>query len=160
MNKKLIIYSLFFVLHISTVYAETIQNGCDNVRYHEIQAVWQINEYTCKSGEFLPANTDGCKKCPDGHVCNGGTFTFNPERSQGIQYGNFEQNTPFACSSNMPALLKAVYEPVTVTLNFDDDNGHTTWTTCSYNGLVNLPESPTREGYDFVGWKVVQTNNE
>ena len=56
--------------------------------------------------------------------------------------------------------MYAVYKPVTVTLNFEDENGNTTTTTCTYDGLVNLPEPPTRVGYDFKGWKLVPKNNE
>ena len=60
---------------------------------------------------------------------------------------------------NFPSDFYAVYDPVTVTLNFDDDNGNTTQTTCTYDGLINLPTPPTREGYDFVGWKIETNNN-
>ena len=51
-----------------------------------------------------------------------------------------------------------IFRPKTMTLNFDDGNGNTTTTTCTYGGLVNIPDTvPTRPGYTFTGWVVRQT---
>ena len=32
----------------------------------------------------MPANTDGCVKCPENSYCAGGTYTFNETMTQGI----------------------------------------------------------------------------
>ena len=89
----------------------------------------------------------------------GGTFDANSDKYQGAEIDSIGTSTMNnVCADNFPTDMYAVYEPKTVTLNFDDDNGNTSSTTCTYDGLVNLPEPPTREGYDFVGWKL-QTSN-
>ena len=98
-------------------------------------AIYEINTYNCANGTYLPADGIECISCPTGYTCAGGNYTYNPSNRQGIIAN-------------------------TVTLNFNDDNGNTTITTCTYDGLVNLPEPPSRVGYDFVGWKIIQPNNE
>lgn len=117
--------------------------------------------YTCNSGYFLPADTLGCQPCPSGHICNGGTFEYNPTKSQGITFTRpINANVTHGCSVNFGTHLVPIFQPNTVTLNYDDGVGNTASTSCTYDGLVNLPPTPpTREGYDFKGWKVV-TNNE
>ena len=42
-------------------------------------AIYEINEYHCDVGYFLPANTLGCRPCPNGFTCPGGTFEFDPD---------------------------------------------------------------------------------
>ena len=133
--------------------AETISNMCSDIRLHELKAIYQKSEYSCQAGTFLPADTEGCKICPTGHTCNGGNFVFNTEKSQGIKYNNFATNTEYACSVNMPALLSAVYEPNTITINWDDGT-NTTQNTCVYGQSITLPPTPVRPGYKFGGWRV------
>lgn len=150
MKKIFIIFISSFYL-MSNVLADT--TVCETKL---MRALYEPIEYTCDSGYFLPANTAGCRQCPNGHTCSGGTFAFNPTTSQGIVYAKPIQSVSNnSCSSNFAHNLIAIYEPVTVTLNFYDNNGNTTSGSCTYDGLVILPETPTREGYDFVGWKLV-----
>ena len=126
-----------------------------------MRAVYEPIEYTCDDVYFLPANSINCRVCPSEHTCSGGTFAFNPTTSQGIVYTKpIQQSSSYSCSVNFAHNMVAMYEPKTVTLNYDDGSGNTTTTTCAYDGLVNLPPTPTREGYDFVGWKLETNNNE
>ena len=86
-------------------------------------------------------------------MCNGGTFEFNHEKSQGIKYGNFAPNTPKVCSSNMPGMLSAVYEPNKITLNWIDRDT-ITQTQCTYDTPIVFPSEPVRPGYKFMGWQI------
>ena len=150
--KKL--FFIFIVLFATNAFANVM---CEDAT--DYYAIYEPNTYTCDTGYYLPANTDGCVACPTGFTCNGGTFSFNENVYQGAVINSVGTSTMNnVCADNFPVDLYAVYEPVTVTLNFNDDNGHTSTTTCTYDGLVNLPEPPTRVGYDFKGWKL-QTNN-
>ena len=76
--------------------------------------VYEINTYTCSSGQYLPANTLGCVSCPVGFTCNGGTFDFNPDYFQGIDFdvkniSNTQINN--ICAINFPTDLFAAHEP-------------------------------------------------
>ena len=153
MKKLYIIFIVLFTTDAFALYNTNIPNACGT--YPKIRAVFIPNEHTCQSGYFLPANVDGCRPCPTDHVCSGGTFAFNEHQSQGIKYKTLTRNSANSCASNISHKLVAKFTPNTVTLNFDDDNGNTTSGSCTYDGLVNLPPTPTREGYDFVGWKLV-----
>lgn len=148
---------------------EDVVDGCDSeiLGIHNtvsIEAVFEPINITCQSGQYLPANATSCVSCPGEATCSGGTYTFNETRTQGIIFNNpISEGKINGCISNLLGIsdnvvVEAIYEPVTVTLNFDDDNGNTSTTTCTYDGLINLPEPPIREGYDFVGWKL-QTSN-
>ena len=77
-------------------------------------AVYEPNSYTCNPGEYLPANTLGCVSCPVGFVCNGGTYNFNPDYFQGIDFNPSNiSNTQInnICAANFPTDLYSVYEP-------------------------------------------------
>ena len=56
----------------------------DNNNHSEIPAIFTPNEHTCLTGEFLPANIDECRACPQNGTCTGGTYTFDESLSQGI----------------------------------------------------------------------------
>jgi NAD-dependent dihydropyrimidine dehydrogenase PreA subunit len=117
-----------------------------------------LDEYICLSGTFLPAGSDTCSACPAGYTCAGGTFTFNENYYQGAVINSIGTSTMNnVCADNFPADMYAVYEPDTVSLTWDDGNGNTTTSTCTYDGLITLPPEPTRPGYIFNGWKI-QTN--
>lgn len=63
-----------------------VHKGCssdlDSLSY--LRATFAPTEYRCMSGEYLPANTDHCEKCPDLYNCNGGTYSFNEYKNQGV----------------------------------------------------------------------------
>ena len=61
----------------------------DNNNHSNMFASFTINKHTCINGEFLPADIDGCRSCPTGFVCAGGTYSFNKNKSQGIYMGRF-----------------------------------------------------------------------
>lgn len=65
---------------ISTATANVCADNFPSAMY----AVYSINQYTCDAGYYLPADADGCKKCPENHYCGGGTYTFNETTNQGI----------------------------------------------------------------------------
>ena len=123
---------------------------------YELYAIFTPKTVVCDDNEFLPANSLTCQQCPNGYTCTGGSFTFNEQKASGIDYNQKITNSANnVCALNFPSELYAVYTPKTVTLNFDNGNGTNTSTTCTYDGLVNLPEIPTRPGYAFKGWKLV-----
>ena len=69
-------------------------------------------QYTCTPGEYLPANTLGCKPCPNDFTCHGGTFDFNPDSLQGINVFNPTGDTMNnMCAYNIPDRFFAAYEP-------------------------------------------------
>ena len=115
-----------FIIFICSLYCQTLfaELVCKTTA-HKYYAVYEINTYTCDPGYFLPANTEGCRACPSGYTCSGGTFTFNEHMYQGIVVRNVTNATiNNVCAINFPAKMHAVYEPNSVTLNFDDDNGN------------------------------------
>ena len=57
-------------------------NTCGN--YQILNAVFELAQPTCASGQYLPANTTSCVACPNGYTCAGGTFTFDANIDQGI----------------------------------------------------------------------------
>ena len=150
MNK---LYIIFNIIVSANAFAEVI--ACDDAAT-DYYAAYDAHEHTCSAGYFLPANTDGCRQCPPGYTCNGGTFEFNPDNYQGAILDTVTTTTMNnVCADNFPTDLYAIYDPKTVTITFDDGTGNTTAKTCTYDGLVNIPETPpTRTGYIFNGWKL------
>lgn len=110
MNYIFLIYFLF-ISSAFAEYHENIVNGCKYVENHELIATFEINKYTCNTGEFLPANTLGCKKCSTDHVCVGGVFEYNKTKSSGVEYKTLSTNSKFACAANFPATMQAVFTP-------------------------------------------------
>ena len=155
--KKILLLSLLFIQPVYAYYTETIPNQC-GVIGNNLYAVFEINTYTCESGYFLPADTLGCVQCPNGYMCNGGTFSYNAKISQGITYKTqFNENVSNACSSNFGHNLFAVFEPNTITINWDDGT-NTTQNTCTYGQSITLPPTPVRPGYKFGGWRIKNQN--
>ena len=155
--KKLLLLSLLF---IQPVYAEYITNdivsGCDGM--YAYRAKFVLHAATCPSGYYLPANALSCELCPNGHICNGGTYSYNPDIFQGAEYTTpITNNMNNICASNAPFALRAVFRPHTITINWDDGT-NITQNTCQYGGAITLPPTPVRPGYVFGGWRVKNQN--
>ena len=111
MNK--LFASLLTIFITQSVYADLItQNtikGCDdgfinidNNDYLNMFAIFSPNQHTCPSGQYLPANIDGCRACPINGTCNGGTYSFNESKSQGIDFSfPFTQSQINSCVSGL-----------------------------------------------------------
>lgn len=78
-----------------------------------------------------------------------GSYNGNTVSVSGAPWASFANNTTIACVAH--------YAPNTVGLTWDVD-GTTTGGTCEYDGTITMPATPTKRGWDFVGWEVV-TNN-
>ena len=115
--RKIIFVLLLIILNANFAFAEIVsqntQNGCNFVDAStRLVAVFETNEYTCASGEFLPANTLGCVACPSGYTCDGGTFQFNEYFAQGIVYDHLAtSNINYGCSYGVGGKMAAVFEP-------------------------------------------------
>ncbi|MBR3510782.1 MAG: hypothetical protein IKN73_01840 [Alphaproteobacteria bacterium] len=108
MKKNIIILSLLFTQPALAWINDNVVNGCSIPTIYikngmaEMQAVFEPNKYTCEYGFFLPANVPGCRPCPIGFTCDGGTYTFNETVAQGIS-GKPLINTNITniCSNNI-----------------------------------------------------------
>ena len=151
MKRLYIIFVVLFTTNTFALYNETIVGGCDNAKI--FLPVFEVNTYTCASGYFLPADTLGCEPCPSGHTCSGGTFAYNPTKSQGITFTRpTSSDIVNGCSINFGQVFIPVFQPDTVTLNYDNGNGTTQTGTCTYDGIITLPDNPSKPGYTFIGW--------
>ena len=77
--KKLFVLFLLFLSISHRAFADVM---CEDAT--DYYAVYEPNTYTCDTGYYLPANTDGCVACSQYHYCSGGTYTFNLNEDQGI----------------------------------------------------------------------------
>ncbi len=106
---KKVFASLLFVLTANATFAAFM---CDDATNYK--AIYDINSYTCNSGDFLPANYDnGCVTCPANATCNGGTFVFNPNSFQGLNIGNSITGATMnnVCADNLQPSWRAIYIP-------------------------------------------------
>ena len=107
MNK--LFASLLFVFITQIAFADNVT--CD-VSYKEYYAIYEISKYDCAPGYFLPANTLGCKPCPNGFLCPGGTFEFNLDEYQGLYItDNIATTMNNVCAVNFTPSLVAIYKP-------------------------------------------------
>ncbi len=151
---KRIFVSLSILFILQSAVADIM---CDSATHYV--AIFTTSEYECDPGQFLPANTEGCRSCPSGYTCPGGTYTFNPNESQGLtltHISNTSMNN--ACANNFPTHIVGIYEPNTINLNWYDRDTLLTTTTCTYGEKITLPNiTPTRPGYIFSGWQLITT---
>jgi len=151
--KKLTVFLLVIFMTQSVLADMT----CDT-DMSDYYAVYEINSYTCNAGYFLPAGTEGCEPCPSGATCEGGTFDFDPDNFQGLVFNSVSDSTlNNSCASNFPIDLYAVYEPNTITINWDgadtEDITANNAGTCTYGGDIRTPVKAQHiPGQTFVGW--------
>ena len=94
------------------LYTNDIIGGCGDAYYYK--AILEPISYTCASGQYLPAGALSCEQCPDTHTCNGGTFTFDANHTQGLSYGDvLITNAIGSCSKEFTQNYSAVFEPIT-----------------------------------------------
>lgn len=106
--KKIFTFLLFLLITQIAIADDIV---CD-INYSKYFALYEINEYHCDVGYFLPANTLGCRPCPNGFTCPGGTFEFDPDEYQGLYLtGAITQTMNNVCAANFPADILAIYKP-------------------------------------------------
>jgi len=109
MNK--IFSSLLIIFITQSLFAAYITNdivdGCNVSNLHTYNnttnmiPVFTPTVYNCSSGQFVPANTDGCRSCPSGYTCSGGEMTFSETKLSGINYKpTISQSTQWGCATN------------------------------------------------------------
>ena len=57
-----------------------------------IYAHWNLKEFKCNAGQYLPKATESCATCLANYYCPGGTYKYNETNNQGINN----------CSTNAP----------------------------------------------------------
>ena len=112
--KKIFILSLLF-LSLPGMATETVVTDFTNTcgDYKILNAVFERDDVTCASGYYLPANTRTCAACPNGATCNGGTFTFNANRNQGILGTVMVSDFTNTCGNYQ--ILNAIFEVAQIT---------------------------------------------
>ena len=71
-------------MEIKTITNDTLSGVCAKNFSTRLNAIYKPNIHECAHGEYLPANVDGCTRCPNNNYCPGGTYTFNETENQGI----------------------------------------------------------------------------
>ena len=83
MKKLLVFFAIIINANFAFGYITSdVQNGCDNPYY--MLPHFEINQYNCDAGYYLPADAIACSACPSKHTCPGGTYAFNERLDQGI----------------------------------------------------------------------------
>ena len=101
--------SLLLIFITQIAFADDIV--CD-INYSKYFALYEISEYRCDVGYFLPANTLGCRPCPNGFTCSGGIFQFNSFLFQGLYIDKYISTTMNnVCAANFPSNIYAFYTP-------------------------------------------------
>ncbi len=107
--KKILLLSLLITQPaLAELINGDIINGCNTETLHDFNnitnmiPVFSAHKHTCNSNEFLPAYTDGCRACPVGYTCNGGTYAFNETVAQGITEKRLlNESITYGCSNNL-----------------------------------------------------------
>ena len=118
MKKLFVIFIVLYSINAFAYYnyTENIPNSCGIILDNKMYAEFEIASYTCSSGEFLPADTLGCRTCPTDYTCPGGTFEFNDNINQGLVRPNlYTHNMNNICATNMLHEMLAIFEPIQYT---------------------------------------------
>ena len=162
------VFLIFLLLPLSAFADMT----CDT-NVNKYYARYRINTYTCSSGQYLPANTLGCVACPTGFTCPGGTFNFNENYFQGLNFDTIPQTTMNnVCAANFPKRLHAKYVPNSHTcvagyylpMGIDEctqcpANSACVGGTYSFNETLSQGIEPCATGYSSVAGASVCTPN-
>ena len=94
------------------LYTNDIVGGCgDSYNY---KAILEPINYKCNNGQYLPAGAVSCELCPNTHTCNGGTYTFDANHTQGLEYGDILVTDAIgSCSNEFTQNYGAIFEPIT-----------------------------------------------
>ncbi len=107
-----VIFAVLIPVNAFALYTETIPNQCGALG-DKMYAIFTVNTHNCASGQFLPANTDGCRACPADYTCAGGTYTFNPTEYAGaVRSAKYITHTMTnMCADNAQKTFVAVFTP-------------------------------------------------
>ena len=115
MNKVKNILAIMFLptfVLADDLYTSDIVGGCGDAYYYK--AILEPISYTCSNGQYLPAGAISCQSCPNTHTCNGGTFSFDANHTQGLEYGDILVTDAIgSCSNKFTQNYGAVFDPIT-----------------------------------------------
>jgi hypothetical protein len=113
------------------------------------------NGYRSNNSSCVPYGpTDGSGNCDIGYydlAINANTFTGLTNGNCSSPYAKFTNTT--RCDHNPGGTCVDIPTPI-VSISWSDDNGNTTTNTCTYEETIVLPQTPSRPGYIFNGWKL------
>ena len=111
-----VIFAVFLptIVMADDLYTSDIVNGCGDAYYYK--AILEPISYTCSNGQYLPAGAVSCEVCPNTHTCNGGTYTFDANHTQGLSDGDILITDAIgSCSTQFNQNFSAIFEPITYT---------------------------------------------
>ena len=76
----------------------------------------------CKSGEYLPKDSDKCASCPEGETCNGGKMKYSAKGNRGISLSCDAEYYLPAGSSDCEECPAGYYCPGLSDADFDEEN--------------------------------------
>jgi hypothetical protein len=123
------------------------------------------------TGRQYDAGNGYCEHCPSNYNNSGEKFsieeccidelTYDSESGLCVAVASNEpEETPMSCDNETlgtytgPTTLAAQWNANTINLDFYDGENKLSSGTCTYDGGIELPNDPTKTGYEFSGWKV------
>ena len=115
-----------------------------------------IGTTLCGAGQY-PANgvctNYAQSSCPNDYVSyalNDNTFAQQTDGACATNYTQYA-NMP-NCDISTDGVCANI--PTVINITWNDGENQIATNTCTYNGTITLPETPTRPGYVFTGWVV------